>query len=99
MVRLLECRKALAAVPDVVPHWEQTPTGRTLSDAWAEKSDDERGALRREYGLAVWVERAASRSRTLPVGTRLSFGPADPEGESAAMVVRDEEVPRQKSET
>lgn len=93
MGRLLERRKALSVVPDVAPHWEQTPTGRTLADAWAEKSDEERGALLREYGLAVWVEPAASRSRTLPVGERLSFGPADPDGESVAMVARDEEIP------
>ncbi|MEU6376534.1 recombinase family protein [Streptomyces sp. NPDC046909] len=93
MGRLLERRKALAGVPDVAPHWEQTPTGRTLADAWAEKSDEERGALLREYGLAVWVEPAASRSRTLPVGDRLSIGPADPEAETAAMVARDEGIP------
>ncbi|MFF3140483.1 recombinase family protein [Streptomyces sp. NPDC057927] len=89
MSRLLERRKVLSAVPDEPPHWEQTLTGRTLAEVWAECDDEGRGALLREYGLAVWVSPATSRSRKAPVDGRLRIGPADPLAEVEEEALRD----------
>lgn len=76
MARLVARKRALADVPQVEPHWEETPTGRTYAEVWPGLTDEQRGTLLLQMEQAVWVDPAPTR--TTPVGARATFGPADP---------------------
>ncbi|WP_104814798.1 recombinase family protein [Kitasatospora sp. MMS16-BH015] len=92
MARLVERRKVLQTVPQVEPHWEEHRTGRSLAEVWSGLSDERRGALMIEYGLALWVDPAPTKAKNTPINSRAQFGPSAPAEDALAAIAYAEGV-------